>query len=110
MNVTTDEMLFLVDQTTMINQATMSLEWRCKMFHRQFPDRRIKPGVLRKIYRWFGITKKKVEVSCIPAKFETRVQEFEQTTLRLDNKINEIRQSGGHLVYVDEAIFKARDF
>ena len=80
------------------------------MFHRQFPDRRIKPGVLRKVYRMFGITKKKVEVSCVPRKFETRVQEFEQTTLTLDNKINEILKSGDHLVYVDEAVFKERDF
>ena len=90
----------------MTNQATMSLDWRCTLFHRQFPDRRIKRGVMRKIYRWFGITKKKVEVSCVPRKFETRVQEFEQTTLRLDNKINKILESGDHLVYVDEAVFK----
>ena len=58
----------------------------------------------------FGITRKKVEVSCVPAKMETRVQEFEQTTLELDNKINEIMSAGHHLIYIDEAVFKERDF
>ena len=65
----------------------MSLEKRCIIFHRQFPLRRIKPGVMRKVYKMFGITKKKVEVSCVPAKMETRVHEFEQKTVNLDNRI-----------------------
>ena len=109
-NLTPDEMLYLVDQTTMINQATMSLEWRCIMFHRQFPMRRIKKGVLRKVYRMFGVTRKKVEVSCVPARMEARVQEFEQTTLNLDNIIYDVLNSDSHLIYLDEAVFKERDF
>ena len=58
----------------------------------------------------FGITRKKVEVSCVPARMEARVQEFEQTTLKLDNDINEIKNAGHHLIYLDEAVFKERDF
>ena len=58
----------------------------------------------------FRITRKKVEVSCVPAKMETRVQEFEQSTLNLDNTMNEILNSESHLIYLDEAVFKERDF
>ena len=109
-NVTEDEMLFLTDQDTLYSQATMSLERRCVMFHRQFPWRRIKPGVLRKIYSQFGITRKKVEVSCVPNRMEARMHEFANTTVELDNKIDEILKAGHHLVYIDEAVFKQRDF
>ena len=79
------------------------------MFHRQFPDRRIKPGIIAKIYRMHGLTKKKVEVSCVAACYIEREPEFRQTTLALDDKINDIKKSGGHLVYIDEAVFKQRD-
>ena len=61
-NITPDEILFLIHNTTLYNQAILSLPKRATMFHRRFPNRRIKPRVISKIYRYFGITKKKVKV------------------------------------------------
>ena len=61
-NMTPDEILFLIHNTTLHNQAILSLQKRCIMFHRQFPNRRIKPRVISKIYKYFGIKKKKVKV------------------------------------------------
>ena len=72
--------------------------------------RRIGLKVLRKIYQWFGVTKKKVEVTAIPNRFVERTGEFQQDTVSVDNTTDRILKSGGHLVYVDEAIFKQRDF
>ena len=72
--------------------------------------RRIGHKVLRKIYQWFGVTKKKVEVTAVPNRFVERTGEFHQDTVSLDNLVDRILKSGDHLVYVDEAVFKQRDF
>ena len=80
------------------------------MFHRQFPNRRIKPRIISKVYKYFGITKKKVKVQNIPARLEERTTEFEQSVLQLDNQIHDAIAKGGHLVYLDETVFKKNDY
>ena len=50
----------------------MSIQKRCVLFHRRFGDRRIKPAVMLKVMKSAGITKKKVLVQAIAAKFEER--------------------------------------
>ena len=37
---------------------------------------------------------------------EARMDEFEQKTVDLDAKMDEILNSGAHLVYLDECVFK----
>ena len=54
------------------------------MFHRQYPERRIKPGTMLKVMKQAGLKLKKIEVSNIPAKKEQRVEEFETKTVNLD--------------------------
>lgn len=54
------------------------------MFHRKFPSRRIKPGIMLKVMKRSGLRLKKVEVSNIPAKKEQRVEEFATKTIDLD--------------------------
>ena len=80
------------------------------MFHRKFPDRRIKRGVMTKVMKIAGMSKRKVEICNIPAKKEQRVEEFADKTIALDNRLNTILLSGGHLVFLDECVFKSRDF
>ena len=80
-NITPDEILFLIHNTTLYNQAILSNHKRAQMFHRQFTNRRIKPRVISKIYRYFGITKKKVKVQNIPARLEERTEEFQQDVI-----------------------------
>ena len=57
-----------------------------------------------------GLRKKKIKIKNVPARGEARNKEFENSTLSLDNKINEILKKDGHLVFLDECLFKSRDF
>ena len=57
-----------------------------------------------------GLRKKKIKIKNVPARGEARNNEFENSTLSLDNKINEILKEDGHLVFLDECLFKSRDF
>ena len=57
-----------------------------------------------------GLRKKKIKIKNVPARGEQRNEEFENSTLSLDNKINEILKEDGHLVFLDECLFKSRDF
>ena len=57
-----------------------------------------------------GLRKKKIKIKNVPARGEARNEEFENSTLSLDNKINEILKKDGHLVFLDECLFKSRDF
>ena len=41
-----------------------------------------------KVMKQAGLTKKKVEVSNVPARLEERYQEFESTTVSLDDKLH----------------------
>jgi hypothetical protein len=57
-----------------------------------------------------GLRKKKIKIKNVPARGEERYEEFENSILTLDNKINEILKEEGHLVFLDECLFKSRDF
>ena len=63
-----------------------------------------------KVMKLAGLKKKKIEVSSIPNRFEERIQEFSGSTLTLDNRLNTILKEKSHLVFLDECIFKSRDF
>ena len=39
-----------------------------------------------------------------------RLEEFDDNVLALDKKINEILKEDNHLLFLDECVFKARDF
>ena len=57
-----------------------------------------------------GLRKKKVRVQNVPARLNERQTEFTNSSLALDDKLNEILKEGGHLVFLDECLFKSRDF
>ena len=63
-----------------------------------------------KIMRLAGLKKKKVEINNIPTRLEERYEEFDNSILKLDKKLYDILKEGGHLVMLDEAVFKSRDF
>ena len=67
-------------------------------------------GVMLKVMKQAGLRLRKVEVSNVPAKKEQRVEEFEDKTIALDQRLHDIIESGGHLVFLDECLFKSRDF
>ena len=41
-NITDEEIDYITSQDTQYNQAILSIDKRCIMFHRKYPDRRIK--------------------------------------------------------------------
>lgn len=63
-----------------------------------------------KVMKLAGIKKKKVQVNNVAARKEQRAEEFENSSLALDNKIHDILKEKGHLVFLDECLFKSRDF
>ena len=63
-----------------------------------------------KIMKLAGLKRKKIEVSNIPTRIEERQEEFQNLTIALDNKIKSILDEKAHLVFLDECVFKSRDF
>ena len=63
-----------------------------------------------KVMKLAGLKKKKIEVSNIPNRLEERIQEFSNSTLTLDNRLHMILEEKSHLVFLDECVFKSRDF
>ena len=64
--------------------AIASIEERCKLFHRVFPNRRISKRLMLQIMKSAGLKKKKVRIKNVPAKGEERLEEFDSSTLALD--------------------------
>ena len=109
-NITNEEIEFLISQTNQRIWANLSIEKRCVMFHRTYPNRRIGVSVVQRIYKMFGLKRKKIVVQSIPARIEERHGEFMETTLSLDDKLHQLDKEGAHIVMLDEYVFKSRDF
>ena len=69
-NITDEEITFITCQENQRLWAVLSISQRCVIFHRKFPSRRIKPGIMLKVMKRSGLRQKKIEVSNIPAKKE----------------------------------------
>ena len=76
------------------------------MFHRQFPNRRITKKVLSQVMRDAGLTKKKVVITNAPR--NAYKGQYDEQILALDEKITEVIQQKGHLLWLDEATFTSR--
>ena len=63
-----------------------------------------------KVMKQAGLRIKKINVNNIPVRLEERVNEFGTATIDLDNKLSQVIKDKGHLVFLDEVIFKSRDF
>ena len=109
-NITEEEFDYITCQENQRCWATLSIEKRCIVFHRQHLDRRIKKGVMLKVMKLAGLKRKKVEVCSVPARKEERQKEFNHSTVTLDIKLHDILQRSGHLIFLDECVFKSRDF
>ena len=67
-NITDEEVGFVTSQESQRRWAILSIEKRCTLFHRQYPDRRIRKGVMLKVMKLAGLKRKKVEVCNVPAR------------------------------------------
>ena len=109
-NLESDEFYFIISQFNQRLWAAKSIDERCKLFHRTFPDRRISVPMMRRIMSMANIVKKRIIVSTAPARRDERTEEFKDSIIELDLKLHQISKEGGHIVYTDETVFKSRDF
>ena len=84
-NLTDEEFAFICNKDNLRLWAALSIEKRCRLFHRRFNDRHISSRIMLKAMKLAGLRKKKVKVCNIPARKEDRAGEFAEDTLRLDN-------------------------
>ena len=63
-----------------------------------------------KLMKRAGVRMKKIEICNVPTRKEARVEEFEDKTVALDKKLYELYTKNQHVLFLDEAIFKSRDF
>ena len=59
-NIKADEFLFITSQRNQFEWATKSIQERCVLFHRTYPNRRIKKAIMLKVMKIAGLKKKKV--------------------------------------------------
>jgi len=52
---------YLTSEGSLTEWAGFSLQQRCKLFHRRFPEKKLTIYMLRKVYRSIGIKKKKIK-------------------------------------------------
>ena len=63
---TKEEIDYITSQYTLRDQAALTLKERCQMFHRQFPNRVIRPKELSRIMKSSGITNKTIKTVSAP--------------------------------------------
>ena len=97
---------FLIDSERLRNWGAHTLKHRCVLFHRQFPDHRINPTLLTKVYNLHKIKRKKVKfVKHIDPNKEI---EYEQWRLDIQQKIRELKEQHYRIIYLDETIFTTK--
>lgn len=73
---------------------------RVVRFHRQFPDKRITPYKLRKLYRQHGIKKKKIlKTKIISPKLKVKIKAEARL---VKQSLMEYQRDGYHVIYIDE--------
>jgi len=108
--ITAEEVDYLVDPVNLRAWASYSLEWRCTLFHRKFPNRWISRFTIGRLMSRCGVKKKAIVVRRAPQRKTQRLDEFEDRIVALHERVKEIKAAGGHLVFIDECIFSARGF
>lgn len=101
-------MAFLIRQETLVDYAHLSLAQRCIMFHRSYPEAKISPSTLLRLYKAHKISYKKVkrvkpQIDLLAGRYRTLALEM----LRL---IDEARTKALKVIYVDEAVFTFNTF
>ena len=70
----------------------------------------IKPKHLSKILKFNGFKFKKVKTKNMPQKKDKLYKKYADLTIELRDKVNKIIKDGGHLIFADECVFKARGY
>ena len=87
---TKEEIEYITSQYTLQMQAPLNLSERCKLFHRNFPNRVVKPKELSKIMKSCGITNKCIKTVSAPQLKQSLYDKHAKRTVELWNEIHEI--------------------
>lgn len=82
--VTAEELEYIIDPDNLRTWSSYSLDWRCTLFHRKFPNRWISRHTLSSIMRRCGIKKKVIVVKRAPQRLTQRLDEFEGKIVALN--------------------------
>ena len=94
---------YIVSETTLLEQAGLSLVERCLQINRLHPFPPLNPTLLRRIYRRIGVKKKAINYNkfCKPGMEEQLPQLMKNQKKLLDDAKAEGRQ----ILYIDETMF-----
>jgi len=88
--------------------ASLSLQQRCKMFHRAHPEIKISASTLRRVYVHYKIKYKVIKrVKPVTDLFRGRCREL---ALGMIKELEDAREEGLKIIYVDEAVFTFNTF
>ena len=63
-----------------------------------------------KILKFNGFKFKKIKTKNMPQKKDKLYKKYADQTIELRDKVNKIISEGGHLIFADECVFKARGY
>ena len=88
---------------TLRQQTSLSLADRCRHFRKEFPEAKINPTLLRKLYAISKIKKKKLRWYKSPKKQDP--DKFRQMLSTMKQLLTKAKNDGYRLVYLDETMF-----
>ena len=101
--ISQEQQEWLTSAATLSAHVGLSLKDRCKLFHRQFPERKMNETLLRKIYRLHGVKKKVIRWKK-RLKANT-LKKFEKLKEDLRKEVQLARDQGFEILYTDECMF-----
>ena len=84
----------------------MSLQARCMLYHRQFPERKISVTLLRKVYRLHGIRKKVIRWTK-PIR-PSKAKKYGKVLEELRQEVEAAEAEGYEVCYTDECMFSRK--
>ena len=94
---------FLLDPKTLEEWSGKTMKERVKLFHRQYPDKRIAITSLRRLYLKHKIKRKKVvQDKVMPPHIQ---QNFNNQCHELLQKVNSVKDQNRKIIYLDETVF-----
>ena len=96
-------MSYIQDKKILLKQAALSIPERAMLFNKRFRIKSMTTRILRRLYREYGITRKKVKRTKLLNDSQLPKQKVEMLT-RIQ-EVSNLRKQGYDIVYVDEVMF-----
>ena len=94
---------YICSESTLKAWVTKSIKERCVLFHRQFPEKFIKPWRLRMIYRVNLIKRKTIKITKMPRRIDNSRYEGLRAVMR--ERLSAAIQQKRKIIWLDETMF-----